>query len=73
MFTLNMVLCTHCSVTRETPESDNDATCVELINDEGFQSSMNNSGKSRPVSLVSEAATSASGNDAKRWVDIISG
>lgn len=61
------------SVSRETPESDNDATCAELINDVGFQSSMNNSGNSRPMSVVSEAATSASGSDTKRWVDIVSG
>lgn len=62
------------AVSSETPESDNDATCAKLINDEGFQSSMINSGgNSRPVSVISEAATSASGHDGKRWVDIVAG
>lgn len=60
-------------MSRETPESDNDATCAELMNDEGFQSSIKNIGNSRPVSMVSEAATSSSGNDSRRWVDIVSG
>lgn len=54
----------HISVSRETPESDNDATCAELKADEGWKSSINNS---RPVSIISESAAE------KKWVDIVSG
>lgn len=52
-------------MSRETPDSDNDATCAELRNDEKFMSSVDNS---RPVSMVSDAAPNE-----KRWVDIVSG
>lgn len=51
------------SVSRETPDSDNDATCAELKADEGWKSSMTNN--SRPISISSEPE--------KRWVDIVSG
>lgn len=51
------------TVSRETPDSDNDATCAELKADEGWKSSMSNS--SRPISISSEPE--------KRWVDIVSG
>lgn len=51
------------TVSRETPDSDNDATCAELKADEGWKSSMSNN--SRPISISSEPE--------KRWVDIVSG
>lgn len=54
-------------VSRETPESDNDATCAELKADEGWKSSIMKNSTSRPVSIVSET------NSEKRWVDIVSG
>lgn len=57
------------TVSRETPDSDNDATCAELRNDEKFMSSVDNS---RPVSIVSDAAGVMASNE-KRWVDIVSG
>lgn len=50
---------------RETPDSDNDAMCVELKKDEGWKKSVNNS---RPVSIASEPDRSD-----KKWVDIVSG
>lgn len=50
-------------VSRETPDSDNDATCAELKADEGWKSSMTNN--SRPISISSEPE--------KRWVDVVSG
>lgn len=50
-------------MSRETPDSDNDATCAELKADEGWKSSVNNS---RPVSVSSEPPE-------KKWVDIVSG
>ncbi|KAJ6640624.1 Gamma-1-syntrophin [Pseudolycoriella hygida] len=49
-------------LSRETPDSDNDATCAELKADEGWKSSMSNN--SRPLSISSEPE--------KRWVDIVS-
>ena len=54
-------------VSKETPDSDNDATCAELKADEGFKSSVNNgsSGSSRPVSISSEPE--------RKWIDIVSG
>lgn len=50
-------------MSRETPDSDNDATCAELKADEGWKSSMSNN--SRPISISSEPE--------KRWMDIVSG
>ncbi|XP_055308932.1 gamma-1-syntrophin isoform X5 [Sitodiplosis mosellana] len=50
---------------RDTPDSDNDAMCVELKKDEGWKKSFNNS---RPVSVASDITDR---ND-KKWVDIIS-
>lgn len=56
-------------VSKETPDSDNDATCAELKADEGFKSSVNNCtisrSFSRPMSICSEPE--------KKWVDVISG
>lgn len=57
------VMATVFTVSRETPDSDNDATCAELKADEGWKSSMSNN--SRPISICSEPE--------KRWVDIVSG
>lgn len=54
---------TNPTVSRETPDSDNDATCAELKADEGWKSSVCNN--SRPMSISSEPE--------KRWVDIVSG
>ncbi|XP_059614591.1 gamma-1-syntrophin [Phlebotomus argentipes] len=48
-------------LSKETPDSDNDATCAELKADEGWKSSTNNS---RPISMCSEPE--------KKWVDIVS-
>lgn len=55
------------AVSKDTPDSDNDATCAELKADEGFKSSMNcsNSTGSRPVSISSEPE--------KKWVDVVTG
>ncbi|XP_037902850.1 gamma-1-syntrophin isoform X2 [Hermetia illucens] len=52
-------------LSKDTPDSDNDATCAELKADEGFKSSMNcsNSTGSRPVSISSEPE--------KKWVDVV--
>lgn len=47
---------------RETPDSDNDATCAELKADEGWKSSVKSS---RPASIASEPE--------KRWIDIVTG
>lgn len=55
-------------LSKETPDSDNDATCAELKADEGWRTATsNNSGGSgsRPTSVCSETSE-------KRWVDIIS-
>lgn len=49
------------AVSRETPESDNDATCAELKADEVWKSANN----SRPVSISSEPEN--------RWIDLVSG
>lgn len=57
-------------VSRETPDSDNDATCAELKADEGWKSSMMKHSTSRPVSIISESNTSGT---EKRWVNIVSG
>ncbi|XP_065089912.1 gamma-1-syntrophin-like, partial [Ochlerotatus camptorhynchus] len=48
-------------LSRETPESDNDATCAELKADEVWKSANN----SRPVSISSEPEN--------RWIDLVSG
>ncbi|XP_055702599.1 gamma-1-syntrophin isoform X1 [Phlebotomus papatasi] len=48
-------------LSKETPDSDNDATCAELKADEGWKSSTSNS---RPISVCSEPE--------KKWVDIVS-
>ena len=57
------------TVTKDTPDSDNDATCAELKADEGFKSSVNNGtisrSCSRPMSICSEPE--------KKWVDVVSG
>ncbi|XP_021698220.1 gamma-1-syntrophin [Aedes aegypti] len=47
-------------LSRETPESDNDATCAELKADEVWKSANN----SRPVSISSEPEN--------RWIDLVS-
>lgn len=53
-------------LSKETPDSDNDATCAELKADEGWRSATsNNSSGSRPTSICSEPSE-------RRWVDIIS-
>lgn len=60
-------------MSRETPDSDNDATCAELRNDEKFMKSVDNN---RPLSVVStstDATTAAAGPNDRRWVDIVSG
>ncbi|GAB0095069.1 Syntrophin [Sergentomyia squamirostris] len=49
-------------LSKETPDSDNDATCAELKADEGWKSSTNNS---RPISLCSTEPE-------KKWMDIVS-
>lgn len=51
------------AVTRETPDSDNDATCAELKADEGWKKSVNNS---RPVSIASEPENN-------KWITIVTG
>lgn len=51
------------AVTRETPDSDNDATCAELKADEGWKKSVN---KSRPASIASEPENN-------KWISIVSG
>lgn len=51
---------------RDTPDSDNDAMCVELKKDEGWKKSFNSS---RPVSIASDITD----RNEKRWVDIVSG
>lgn len=64
-------------MSRETPDSDNDATCAELRNDPKFMSQMEQNsgvgggggGGSRPVSVVSDAVATTE----RRWVDIVSG
>lgn len=53
------------TVSKETPDSDNDATCAELKADEGFKSSVSNGSGSRPVSISSEPE--------KKWVDVVQG
>lgn len=50
-------------MTRETPDSDNDATCAELKADEGWKKSVNNS---RPVSIASEPENN-------KWINVVSG
>lgn len=51
---------------RDTPDSDNDAMCVELKKDEGWKKSIDSS---RPVSIASDITD----RNEKRWVDIVSG
>lgn len=59
----------HISVAKETPDSDNDATCAELKADEGYKSSVNNGtisrSCSRPMSICSEPE--------KKWVEVVAG
>lgn len=57
---LNFIL-----VSKETPDSDNDATCLELKADEGWKSATNRN-NSRPVSISSEPPE-------QRWIDLVSG
>lgn len=51
-------------MSRGTPDSDNDATCAGLKEDEGWKSSIGGN-NSRPVSVCSEPE--------KRWTTIVSG
>lgn len=51
-------------VSKETPDSDNDATCLELKADEGWKSATNTN-NSRPVSISSEPPE-------QRWIDLVS-
>lgn len=69
-------------VSRETPDSDNDATCAELRNDEKFMSSVvvdnNGSSSSRPVSIVSEVAAAPTVGPENEehwpgWMNIVKG
>ncbi|XP_067633980.1 gamma-1-syntrophin isoform X2 [Eurosta solidaginis] len=52
---------------KETPDSDNDATCAELKADEGYKSSVDNGtisrSCSRPMSICSEPE--------KKWVEVV--
>ncbi|KAH8347849.1 hypothetical protein KR084_001642 [Drosophila pseudotakahashii] len=54
-------------LTKDTPDSDNDATCAELKADEGYKSSVNSGtisrSCSRPMSICSEPE--------KRWTDVV--
>jgi gamma-syntrophin len=64
------------SVSKETPESDNDKTCAELKADEGWKTAQNNghNNSSRPVSVGSEPEQTINANNVvtPRWVEVIS-
>jgi len=67
--TNNMLTLFNILVTKDTPDSDNDATCAELKADEGYKSSVNSGtisrSCSRPMSICSEPE--------KRWTDVVAG
>lgn len=64
-----------CPVTKDTPDSDNDTTCLQLKADEGFRmSTQQTTGmqNSRPTSLCSEPTVDNAAQQCKKWVDTVS-
>lgn len=62
-------------MTKDTPDSDNDTTCLQLKADEGFRMSTQQQQQqgvpnSRPTSLCSEPAVDNAAQ-CKKWVDMV--